>query len=234
MPETTKPRILVAEDETHSRNLLRKVLTNQGFEVTEVEDGEEGLATLRSDPQFDLIISDWMMPVMDGLEFCKYVKADNGLRQIYCIILSSRDLAEDKVNALNAGVDDYLSKPCNPEELTARIRVGLRIRKLQKEILDLERKMAVLQIATTAGHEINNPLTSVIGYVALLQEGIATGEPQETLLRYIEPLAEQAERIRVVVSRLITLTDVHVKPYLGNQTMIDLGIGDPPESPPNP
>jgi sigma-B regulation protein RsbU (phosphoserine phosphatase) len=234
MPENQRPRILIAEDEIHTRNLLRKILSNQGFDITVVEDGEEGLATVRSGPQFDLIISDWMMPKMDGLEFCRRVKADTNLRKIYFIVLSSRDLPEDKVNALNTGIDDYISKPCNPDELTARIRVGLRIRDLQNEILKLERKMAVLQIATTAGHEINNPLTSVIGYIGLLREGIESGEPRETLMRYMVPLSEQADRIRDVVSRLISLSDIHIKPYLGKQTMIDLGIGDPPDSTPSP
>lgn len=230
MPEDKNPKILVAEDEHHTRTLLRKFLGAQGFDITVVEDGKEGLAAIRSDPRIGLVISDWMMPNIDGLEFCRKMKTDAGLRQVYFIILSSRDRPEDKVTALNAGVDDYLTKPCNPEELAARVRVGLRIRDLQKEILDLERRMTVLQIATTAGHEINNPLTSVIGYIGLLEEGIASGESKESLLKYLDPLAEQAERIRTVVSRLISLTDIHVKPYLGSQTMIDLGVNVPPES----
>ena len=221
-------KILIAEDEVYSRRLLEKILSGLGYHVEWALDGAEALAKLEKDPDFDLVISDWVMPHMDGVELCSKIKSREPLRQIYFIVLSSRDMSEDKVNALDRGVDEYLTKPCNAEELRARVRAGLRIRKLQAEVLTLERKMAILQLATTAGHEINNPLTGVFGYLDLLREGLESGEPAEELVDYIKKMSGQAVRIRDVVSRLITIEEIQTKKYIGDQDMIDLGL---PENP---
>lgn len=228
MSEERPAKILIAEDEVYSRRLLEKILSGLGYRVEWALDGAEALAMLDKDPDFDLVISDWVMPHMDGVELCSKIKSREDLRQIYFIVLSSRDMSEDKVNALDRGVDEYLTKPCNPEELKARVRAGLRIRKLQEEILMLERKMAILQLATTAGHEINNPLTGIFGYMELLREGLKTGEPAEELLDYLKKMRDQSIRIRDVVSRLITLEEIQTKKYIGDQDMIDLGL---PENP---
>jgi DNA-binding response OmpR family regulator len=228
MSEERPAKILIAEDEVYSRRLLEKILSGLGYRVEWALDGAEALAMLDKDPDFDLVISDWVMPHMDGVELCSKIKSREDLRQIYFIVLSSRDMSEDKVNALDRGVDEYLTKPCNPEELKARVRAGLRIRKLQEEILTLERKMAILQLATTAGHEINNPLTGIFGYMELLREGLKTGEPAEELLDYLKKMRDQSIRIRDVVSRLITLEEIQTKKYIGDQDMIDLGL---PENP---
>jgi len=222
MADRTKTKILLAEEDFHSRQLLAKVLSGYGFQVVAAENGAEALQILRSDAHFDLVISDWETGRLDGLELCSEIKSDDRLRRIYFILLSSRSLSGDKVTALNAGVDDCLAKPCDPEELLARIRAGLRIRDLQDEILHLEKKMAVLQLATAAGHEINNPLTIIIGFLELLREAIESGDPPEALLKYIDPMTHQAKRIEAVVAKLISLTEIRTKRYLGDHEMVDL------------
>lgn len=231
MSEERTAKILIAEDEVYSRRLLEKILSGLGYHVEWALDGAEALAMLDKDPDFDLVISDWVMPHMDGVELCSKIKARDDLRQIYFIVLSSRDMSEDKVNALDRGVDEYLTKPCNPEELRARVRAGLRIRKLQEEVLMLERRMVLLQLATTAGHEINNPLTGLFGYLELLREGLTAGEPEEELLDYLKKMSDQSIRIRDVVSRLITLEEIQTKKYIGDQDMIDLGLPENPIAP---
>jgi len=229
MAEERPAKILIAEDDAYSRRLLEKILSGLGYHVEWATDGAEALAMLEKDPDFDLILSDWVMPHMDGVELCSRIKAREALRQIYFIVLSSRDMSEDKVNALDSGVDEYLTKPCNAEELRARVRAGLRIRKLQAEVLTLERRMAILQLATTAGHEINNPLTGVFGYLDLLREGLKNGEPTAEMLSYLKKMSDQTVRIRDVVSRLITLEEIQTKKYIGDQDMIDLGLPEIPQ-----
>lgn len=229
--EERPAKILIAEDDVYSRRLLEKILSGLGYQVEWTMDGAEALAILERDPDFDLIISDWVMPNMDGVELCSKIKARESLRQIYFIVLSSRDMSEDKVNALDSGVDEYLTKPCSAEELRARVRAGLRIRKLQAEVLRLERRMAILQLATTAGHEINNPLTGVFGYLDLLRAGLESSGTNAELIEYVKKMRDQAIRIRDVVSRLIALEEIHTKKYIGNQDMIDLGLTENPASP---
>jgi len=222
MPEVRSSKILIVEDDRYSRVLLERILTNRKLDITAASDGEEALGILAADGTFDIVLSDWMMPKLDGVELCARIKTDPKLRQVYFILLTSRSPTEDKVTALNAGVDDYVTKPCHQEELIARINAGLRIRSLQSDLMILEKDMAILQVAATAGHEINNPLTGIIGYLDLLREEIESDGDTAKLLGYLDRIAGQAERIRDVVSKLISLKDTQTKPYLGSQFMLDL------------
>jgi DNA-binding response OmpR family regulator len=223
--ETRRPRILIVEDEFHSKLLLERVLSNRNFEVFTAENGHQALDLLYSSGPVDVVLSDWMMPGMDGVQLCAEIKKREDLRRMFFILLTSRELTEDKVHALEAGVDDYLTKPCHQEELIARVRAGLRIRQLQEELLTLEKRVAVIQVAATAAHEINNPLTGVFGYLDLIQESIKSGADPKTLLDYLDRVAKQAERVRDIVAKLSTLRDVQTKPYIGKQEILDLHSG---------
>lgn len=126
-------RILVVEDDPFFQRVLFKRLTAEGYQVQTAEDGREGMkAIVAFEP--DVVLSDWMMPVVDGLELCQAVKT--GLREAapYFILLTAKGEISDKLLALETGADDYLVKPCDQGELMARIRAGLRIVKLTKEL----------------------------------------------------------------------------------------------------
>src|SRR5512133_68772 len=116
------PHILVIDDEPQILRAIRTILTEKQFRVTTASRGEEGLA-LAATHEPDLIILDLGLPDMDGVEVCKRLRE---WTQIPIIILSVRDSEKDKVAALDAGADDYLTKPFGIEELLARVRVALR------------------------------------------------------------------------------------------------------------
>ncbi|MGB7219624.1 MAG: response regulator transcription factor [Vicinamibacterales bacterium] len=115
-------RILVVDDDPQIRRVMRVTLTGQGYEVDDAKNGEGALEKLRAD-RFDLILLDMNMPGMDGLETCRAIRAQS---EIAIIMLTVRDSESDKVDALDAGADDYVTKPYNAPELLARIRAGLR------------------------------------------------------------------------------------------------------------
>ncbi|HKB10531.1 MAG TPA: response regulator transcription factor [Vicinamibacterales bacterium] len=115
-------RILVVDDDPQIRRVLRVTLTGQGYEVDDAKSGDAALDTLR-DERFDLVLLDMNMPGMDGLETCRAIR---GQSDIAIIMLTVRDTEADKVEALDAGADDYITKPYNPPELLARIRAALR------------------------------------------------------------------------------------------------------------
>ena len=115
-------RILVVDDDPQIRRVMRVTLTGQGYEVDDVKSGEAALEKLR-DERFDLVLLDMNMPGMGGLETCRAIRAQS---EIAIIMLTVRDSEADKVDALDAGADDYVTKPYNPPELLARIRAGLR------------------------------------------------------------------------------------------------------------
>ncbi len=119
---STQPHILVIDDEAQILRALRTILTAKQFKVSVASRGEEGLALAAAQPP-DLIILDLSLPDMDGVEVCARLRE---WTQVPIIILSVRESERDKVNALDKGADDYLTKPFGIEELLARIRVALR------------------------------------------------------------------------------------------------------------
>jgi two-component system KDP operon response regulator KdpE len=115
-------RILVVDDDPQIRRVLRVTLTGQGYEVDDAKSGEAALDTLR-EKRFDLVLLDMSMPGMGGLEACRAIRAQS---EIAIVMLTVRDTESDKVDALDAGADDYVTKPYNAPELLARIRAALR------------------------------------------------------------------------------------------------------------
>lgn len=115
-------RILVVDDDPQIRRVMRVTLTGQGYEVDDAKSGEAALDKVR-DQRFDLVLLDMNMPGMGGLETCRAIR---GQSEIGIIMLTVRDTESDKVEALDAGADDYVTKPYNAQELLARIRAALR------------------------------------------------------------------------------------------------------------
>lgn len=127
-------RILIAEDDFTSRNMLTAVLTKAGYEVVVTTNGAEAWAELKKPDAPSLIILDWMMPEMDGLEVLNCIRAQEHEHPPYIIMLTSRGEKNDIITGLNAGADDYLAKPFDFGELRARVDVGRRMVALQEQL----------------------------------------------------------------------------------------------------
>jgi two-component system, cell cycle response regulator len=135
-------RILIAEDDSVSRLLLQRVLSSWDYEVVVTSDGAEAWEALQGPDAPRLAILDWLMPHMDGVEICARVKAQNSMRPPYLILLTSLDDKASLVAGLDAGADDYLSKPYDPAELHARLEVGKRMLDLNDRLLEAQRVVA--------------------------------------------------------------------------------------------
>jgi two-component system cell cycle response regulator len=127
-------RILVADDDALTRRLLQKTLENAGYEVVAVENGTLALECLSSKTGPRLALMDWLMPGLNGLEVCRETRRRSENPYIYIILLTAKTSKQDIVRGLEAGADDYLTKPFDLEELKARLRSGVRV-------LNLEDKM---------------------------------------------------------------------------------------------
>ena len=125
MNSALKPLILVVEDEVDLVTLLSYNLEREGFRVITANDGEEALL-LADERTPHLVLLDWMLPLMSGLEVCRQLRRNAKTRDIPVIMLTARGEEADKVRGLNSGADDYLAKPFSPTELVARIRAVLR------------------------------------------------------------------------------------------------------------
>jgi len=130
-------KILIVEDDPVSRRLLESFLTEWGHDVKLAVNGSEAWKILQNPDAPNLVISDWMMPEMDGLELCRRIRATGKSGYIYFIILTAKEKKEDVVKGLEAGADDLLVKPFSHEELKCRVLIGERILNLEKRILQL-------------------------------------------------------------------------------------------------
>ncbi len=126
-------RVLLVEDDRHVALTMSKRLERRGYEVHVARNGHEGLEKAR-ELEPDVILSDWMMPGMDGMEMCRTIRETPELEGVYIIIISNKHETEERVRGFDEGADDYLAKDCAGEELCARIRAGMRIRRLQREL----------------------------------------------------------------------------------------------------
>ena len=219
-------KILVVDDDQYIRIILQKKFSSQGYTVLVASDGEEGLQAAKTETP-DLIISDWMMPKMDGLEFCRLVKQDEKLRFTYFIILTARDTQDDKIEGIETGADDFVTKPFNDRELLSRVRAGLRINALQKENSDLQHQKAITELAMTLGHEINNPLGIMMLVLQVLQKR-GDNELISEIRKELRTVTENGNRIADIVKKLSNLENPQLVPYLKNSEtkMVDLS-GEP-------
>lgn len=131
-------RVLVVDDSRVQRRILSSSLKRWGYEVLEAESGQEALEICQ-DQQLDLILSDWMMPGMNGLEFCKQFRKLERDNYGYFILLTSKSEKDEVAHGLDVGADDFLTKPVNASELRARIRAGERIQLMERELTEKNR-----------------------------------------------------------------------------------------------
>lgn len=130
-------KVLIVEDDPVSRRLLEVFLGKWGYEVKSTHNGIEAWESLHKPDAPSLVISDWMMPGMDGLELCRKIRDMERPEYTYFIIITAKEKVEDVIEGLEAGADDYLVKPFDQEELKYRIKIGERIIELEHRILQL-------------------------------------------------------------------------------------------------
>ncbi len=129
----TSPEVLVVEDDSLTCQVLKRMLEGWGYGVRTCDNGSEAWEILQSE-NIKFVIADWLMPVMDGLTLCRKIRSSGSPGYTYIVLVTGKDKKEDIIEGLEAGADDYLAKPFDPDELKARLRTGERI-------LDLERKL---------------------------------------------------------------------------------------------
>ena len=155
-------KFLVVEDDAISRLILKKTLEKQGYKIILAENGKKGWEIFQKEKEnIYLIIVDWIMPEMDGLKLCKKIRASNLNHYVYIIFLSAKGEKKDIITGLEAGADDYLTKPFEPLELLSRIKVGLRIIALEQKLKEINQKLQFLAIT--------DELTGILNRRAILE-----------------------------------------------------------------
>jgi len=193
MTEVNDIKILVCEDDVYFQKVLQKRLKSEGYQVLTAGDGRDGMKLIvAEDP--DLVISDWMMPHVDGLELCQSVKTGLGSGAPYFILLTAKGEISDRLLALETGADDYLVKPCDQGELMSRVRAGLRNVELARKVRHMERELqAARSELETAQSDVNRLVRMVPRCQECAKVSTARGD-WIALERYLEQHAQIAFR----------------------------------------
>lgn len=214
-------KILIVEDEKDTRFILEKLLSKNNYETVCATNGAEALEILKTiTPK--VILADWTMPVMDGIELCNEVKKIEEFKTIYFIILTARGSLKDRVTGLDVGADDFLIKPIENQELLARIRSGIRIHNLQNEIKAIEHSKALIEMATTIGHGFNNPLSSLVLSLKNIQDELKDTSKKQ-FAEDFQIIDESIERINKLVKDLTNLQNPEIISYSSGNNMIKIG-----------
>ena len=218
-------RVLFADDDIIARTLMAAVLADLGHDATIADNGQAAWDAFQECPA-PLVVLDINMPGLDGLEVCRRIRAHEAGRETFVVVVTARDGRDDLVDVLEAGADDYVTKPASPENLRARLEIAER-----RIALDVQHRAAEAESARSrwlAGigettialeHEINNPLSALLGHAELLvMEGGLSAEQ----LEQVGIIQEQAARIAQVVRRLARLKNPQSVEYLAGSLMLDL------------
>ncbi len=228
-------RVLLADDDEMMRELIAAVLEAQGHTVEAFVDGDAIWKAFNAAPT-PLLVLDWQMPGADGLEVCRRIRGHADGVHAYILVVTARNGRHDLDAVLDAGADDYLSKPVSPEDIIARLRIAERrmgiaaARRTAEAELQRARYLAgVGELSLALQHEINNPLAALLTNSALVASGILPPAESAASLQVID---QQARRIAAVVRRLNEIEDPRSVEYLKGKLMVDLAPKDPPPVPP--
>jgi putative two-component system response regulator len=165
-------RVLVAEDDCISAELLSNMLERFGYEVTVAHNGQEAFEMVRTG-RFQLVVSDWEMPFLSGPELCRLIRQRKGSGYTYVILLTSHGGVKNVIQGLDAGADDFLTKPCQPEELRLRLRTGERIISLESRDMMI---FTLAKLAETRDRATGMHLDRIREYCRILAEDLSQHE----------------------------------------------------------
>ncbi len=216
-------RLLLVDDEAHSRKLLRMVLRAGDFEFIEAGDGKEALAIMAEAP-IDLLLLDLMMPAPNGFDVILEMQKHDALRQIPFIVASASSAPEDVERSLELGAVDYFTKPLTEFDirfqLPLKVRNALALHQASEERLKAERMKAVSAMAVALNHEINNPLQVIQGNAQLLH--VHPGLPQDCRDK-VARIRTATETIAELTQRIAALRDIVTVEYpAGNRNTVPM------------
>ena len=219
------PLILCVDDEEASLKLLANILVPRGYTVVNASSGEEALLKIKSQT-IDLVLLDIIMPRMDGFEVCRQIKEDQKLRNIPVILITVLTAKKDRISGIKAGADEFLSKPFDQTEALARIKILLKVKKLdderkraesQREIAlqELHHKANELQdkneelerFIYSVAHDLKSPLVTIRTFLGILEQDLAADDKEKVKLD-IGYIRNSAEKMSKLLDELLDLSRI--------------------------
>ena len=204
----TPSKVLVVDDQPVNVQLLKRALEREGITVSTAYNGQEALDLVDHEAP-DLILLDVMMPEMDGIEVCQRLQAHNAHKNIPVIFITARSSKEGRLAGLGVGAVDYITKPIDLDETLARVQTQLRVVQVNRDMLDLQRRLQESRRAASVGaitqgiaHNLNNLLGVVLGYLDLIKTQAAK---PDAVRANAENLEAAVQRIVAIIRQLSSL-----------------------------
>jgi sigma-B regulation protein RsbU (phosphoserine phosphatase) len=202
-------RILLVEDDRSTRRLLDAMLGKMGHQVVHARDGQQAWEILLQDP-INFVLSDWMMPRMDGIELCRRLRAREAAQYTYVVLFTGKDQQDDLVVAMQAGADDFLTKPVHAEELRVRIEAGLRVLALEQSLRARNRDLELAnQALATSQQRIQRDLQAA----AAIQQDLLPQAPPDCAALDVAWDLMPADELAGDVFNFFALDDDHLGFY---------------------
>lgn len=234
-PPPSERRILIADVDPDSRVVVASVVSVLGHTPVVVESGAEAIAAAEGGT-LDLAILDFTLADIDALKVCQEIKERHAGTFVPVLMLTARGTVRDKVKAFSEGIDEYLTKPFNYEELQARVNALLRIRdlhlelfaanqelqRMQRILIDKERQIAVGQLAGTAAHQLGQPLSSILLNCFLIDQ---LPKSDAKFVGAVAAIKSDAKRMAEMIDKLRTVDASDREAYFGATDILKLGPG---------
>ncbi|MEA3207373.1 MAG: two-component system, cell cycle response regulator [Chthoniobacter sp.] len=212
-------KVLIADDDDITRLLLSSTLTKLGHDVHEVANGQEAWDAWHSG-EFPLIVSDWMMPDLDGLEFCRRIRAARPADYTYVVLLTSLSGKTNYLEAMSAGADDFITKPFEKDAFAARVRVAERIlglhanlraanteleRRVRQRTAELESALqARSEFLSRASHELRTPMNHILGFAQILDLDPLNPEQKDS----VGQILTSGARLLTLIDRILQVSQL--------------------------
>ncbi len=213
MAASSANTVLVVEDNPAMNNAICDILELNNYKVHSASNGKEALEILRT-KRPDVVLCDIMMPQMDGYTLLRHTRADEQLRTLPFIFLTARSSPEDKRQAKSIGIEDYLVKPVDPEDLTVAVENALRRSQNLAQETQLQMDTLRNQIVRTLQHEFRTPLTFILGYAEYLAEVASDQLDLDTLRVSTSAILEGGHRLQDLVEKFLMLADIQYRQQL--------------------
>jgi signal transduction histidine kinase len=195
------PRVLMIDDNPDIRNFVGRALART-YRVELAEDGVDGIEKARLAPP-DLIITDVMMPRMDGYEFCRTIRKDEAFRKTPIIIVTAEFGTEKIVKGLDVGASDFVQKPFEMRELEARVSAHLRTIGLERSLEERDRRLNVIgQMTSTIVHDLKNPLSNIIMYAQIARQD-AVDEGRTDYVEDLDTVIRESKRLGLLIAEVL-------------------------------
>jgi len=203
--------ILIAEDDAAARKMVSQYLKKKGFNVFEAANGIEAYTSIIEQP-INIAVIDWVLPGMEGIEVCRNIREKRKENNyVFIIMLTAKEEKKDLIQGFEAGVDEYIMKPVNLQELIARIKVGARIVHLEKQLIEKQRELSSInemknKFIGIVAHDLRNPVISIRGFSELLLKD--TGKFNEEQNEFLDIIHSTSRNMLAMINDLLDISRI--------------------------